>query len=336
MGVIGLSLPPPGSWRDHRADEDKTQVTIPVNRVQPGVVLRLSGLDEQHALQLAEAGSDLPPIVVRRHSWQIVDGLHRWRAAQLRGLREIAVELVDDNDDDAFLRALRANAAHGLPLTLADRRAAAEHILAIRPEWSDRAIGREAGLSGKTVAAIRRAGAEGASTEASARQGLDGRLRPVDPEAGRRLAGEFLTRRPDASLREVAKFAGISASTVRDVKERLSRGEGPVLTNRARAHGARFDEEPAEHERADIGAVLRSVMRDPSLRYSQAGRTVLSWLRLQVELTQEEDIAQALPPHCLERIADLSRRTTARWEHLAHLAATQVRPRNNAVGRSAG
>ncbi|MFB6719662.1 ParB N-terminal domain-containing protein [Kribbella sp. NPDC056345] len=290
-------------------------------------MLRLSGLDEQYALQLAESGGELPPIIVRRHSWQIIDGLHRWRATQLRGLREIAVEVVDDDDDEAFLRALRANAGHGLPLTLDDRRAAAERILSIKPEWSDRAIGRETGLSGKTVAVIRRA--DGAFSEGGARHGLDGRVRPIDPAAGRRLAGEFLKRRPEASLREVAKFAGISASTVRDVKQRLRRGEGPVLSPRAASTpSAPYEEEPAEHERAEIGTVLRSVMRDPSLRYSQAGRTVLSWLRLQVELTQEEEIAQALPPHCLERIADLSRRTTARWEHLAHLAAAQKRPRD--------
>jgi hypothetical protein len=44
--------------------------------------------------------------------------------------------------------------AHGLPLTLADRLAAAARIVTACPYWSDRAVAAVAGLSPKTVTAV--------------------------------------------------------------------------------------------------------------------------------------------------------------------------------------
>jgi len=295
---------------------------IQLERLRPGISLRSFGVDENYAMRLAELEVEFAPIVVQRESLRIIDGLHRWRATQLRGRRDILVKLVDDDEEGAFLRAVRANAAHGLPLELADRKAAAARIVAIRPEWSDRAVGREVGLSGKTVAAIRRADRR-ANGEA-ARLGLDGRVRPMNAAAGRLLASQFLARSPDAPLREIAKAAGISPSTVRDVKARIKQGQDPVCGRRAiEAGGPAQDPQRALPEEPDLTAILGSLMRDPSLRYTQAGRTTLNWLRLQAELTQGEALARALPAHCLQRIAELSRRNAKRWEHFATLAESQ-------------
>jgi ParB-like chromosome segregation protein Spo0J len=293
-------------------------------------MLRSSGLDEAYAVRLAQLDVEFEPIVVQRDTLRIIDGLHRWRAAQLRGRSDINASLVDVDEDGAYLRAVRANAAHGLPLELADRRNAAAHLIAIKPEWSDRAIGREVGLSGKTVASIRRTDQRADSR--TARRGIDGRVRPINAAAGRRLAVEILARRPDAPLREVAKAAGISASTVRHVKERIRRGEDPIARRTGGTNEpAKSPPEPALVQ-SDMRSMLGSLMRDPSLRYTQVGRTVLSWLRLQAELTRGDALMQALPAHCLQRIAQLSRQNALRWEHIADLARTTEEPGANATG----
>ncbi|MFC7729983.1 hypothetical protein [Actinomadura keratinilytica] len=67
----------------------------------------------------------LPPILVHRRTMRVVDGMHRLRAARLQGRCEIGVRFVDGPDADVFVAAVRANIGHGLPLSLADREAAA-------------------------------------------------------------------------------------------------------------------------------------------------------------------------------------------------------------------
>jgi hypothetical protein len=42
---------------------------------------------------------------------------------------------------------------------------------------------------------------------------MDGKVRPLDPAEGRRRAEKLLTQQPEASLRDVARCAGISAAT---------------------------------------------------------------------------------------------------------------------------
>ncbi|MGC4938565.1 ParB N-terminal domain-containing protein [Kribbella sp. DT2] len=291
---------------------------IELSRLSPGVVLRRVGVDEDYAVRLADSDAEFAPVLVQRESLRIVDGLHRWRAAHLRGSAQILAILVDDDDEEAFLRAVRANGAHGLPLEPADRKAAAAGIIAIRPDWSDRAVGREVGLSAKVVGVIRRA--DRRASARTARRGLDGRVRPINAAAGRRMATEILERRPDASLREVARSAGISASTVRDVKARLERGEDPVQPRQAttRAKNRSTGASSMPEDRAP-GALLDSLMRDPSLRYTEAGRTVLSSFRLQADLIEGQAV-HGLPALSLQRIAELSRRNAVRWGDIANSA----------------
>jgi hypothetical protein len=87
--------------------------------------------------------------------------------------------------------------------------------------------GQPAGLAAKTVAAIRKSSSEEAP-QSNARIGRDGRVRPLDSGVGRRRAADLLTQQPDASLRDVARAAGISPATVLDVRKRLGRGQSPV------------------------------------------------------------------------------------------------------------
>lgn len=198
---------------------------------------RAASVDEEHAARLAALPSALPPILVHRPTMRVVDGAHRLRAAALRGDSTITVEYLDGDPVDVYLRAVEANAVDAkpadsgeplvLPLTLGERKAAAERIITLRPQCSDRSIARVAGLSAKTVGELRRRSGV-AELCTKSRLGLDGRLRPVNPDEGRRRVLQVMRERPDASLREIAQAAGVSLGTAHGVRARIGRGEAAV------------------------------------------------------------------------------------------------------------
>jgi hypothetical protein len=194
---------------------------------------RQAGQSETHIRVLAGVDGQLPPILVHRPSMRVLDGMHRVRAAMLRGEEAIRAVFFDGDEREAFVEAVRANVPQGLPLTLADRKAAARRIVALYPGWSDRRIAAAAGLSPATVKSVRDA-ATARSGQLDARVGRDGRVRPVDGSNGRRRAASVLAERPDASLREVARAAGVSIGTAGDVRRRVQEGRDPVPTRRAR------------------------------------------------------------------------------------------------------
>ncbi|WP_223198485.1 ParB N-terminal domain-containing protein [Solihabitans fulvus] len=289
---------------------------------------RLDGEDEQHTKMLADADAELPPILVHRETMRIVDGMHRVRAAMLRGEETIRATLFDGSVEAAFVAAVEANIKHGLPLSLADREAAAARIVASNPLWSDRAIALVSGISAKTVCAIRR-GVTADSRQSTSRIGRDGRIRPVNGADGRRRACEFFQRRPNASLREVAREAGISPGTARDVRARMSRGEDPVRPRQS-ASGQRH--EPVTPERQlrrglpagrvsdfrDRATLLRSLRRDPTVRFTNNGRSLLRWLESHaIGVEGWAELAPSVPPHCGYVIADLACAIAEEWLEVA-------------------
>ncbi|WP_262402733.1 ParB N-terminal domain-containing protein [Actinomadura sp. CNU-125] len=188
---------------------------------------RRGGIDAEHVEALAAVQEDLPPIIVHRPTMAVLDGRHRVRAAARRGATTIAARLFQGDGDDAFVLAVRANVTHGLPLPMADRKRAAERIVASHPQWSNRMIASVTGMAPGTVADVRRrAGGE----PAAVRVGQDGRARPVNGAERRGGASELINDNPDMSLRQVARAVGISPETARDVRNRLRRGEDPLAT----------------------------------------------------------------------------------------------------------
>ncbi|MEU5692849.1 ParB/RepB/Spo0J family partition protein [Actinosynnema sp. NPDC020468] len=280
-----------------------------------------AGADAAHVRALADAATPWPPIVVHRATMSVVDGVHRVRAARLRGDREIDARFHEGSSRDAFVLAVRSNTESGLPLTAADREAAATRIIDLHPEWSDRAIAAAAGLAAKTVAAIRsrsRVGARGGT-----RVGRDGRVRPLDPIAGRRRAYELVKATPGMSVRRLAREAGVSVGTASDVRARAARGDDPVPPG-LRARRAREVEPAPDHL-----ALLRSLTRDPSLRFRAEGRLLLRWLGMRTVLAEDRAaVVAAVPPHCAPVVADLARACGDAWRELAE----EVERR----GRSAG
>jgi ParB-like chromosome segregation protein Spo0J len=301
---------------------------IPVAALRPADSPRLSGIDEAHVAVLVECDAQLPPILVHRRSMRVIDGMHRMLAARRLEKTHIAVQYFDGDEDAAFVRSVTDNISHGLTLSIDDRKAAAVRIMECYPAWSDRRVGRASGLSGKTVAALRKRMMDDVRTR---RIGEDGRVRPINGASGRQLAGQILAAHPEASLRQVALAAGIAPATVRDVRDRLRRGDSPMTATQLQAR--RDDEgepvvprpEPRPPRRAyrqdddiDPQSTLKGLREDPSLRYTDAGRTLLRWLdRYLVGADFSTGVVSAAPPHCLPLLARLARHCAAEWEELA-------------------
>jgi ParB-like chromosome segregation protein Spo0J len=274
--------------------------------------------------------AEFPPILVHRSTGRIIDGMHRVRAARLRGEDTIAARFFDGGDDLAFVLAVEANVRHGLPLSLADRRAAASRVIATQRSWSDRAVATVIGLSPHTVAKIR-----GQEPAPAARLGRDGRLRPVDSAAGRRIATEVIRRNPQASLREVARVAGVSPATVLNIRQRLARGEEPVgppaptgggRGQAARATGRRSgpaDGQPSQLR--DRDAALRELAKDPSLRYTEKGRELVRWLNIRTPGPESlEVLAEMIPPHCTYLVSELANACAQWWIEFAGQVAARA------------
>ena len=280
---------------------------------------RLDGAEPGHVRLLASAWGELPPIVVHRPTLEVIDGLHRLRAAEARGDESIAVEFFDGTANEAFLLAVRSNLGHGLPLTHADRLAAAVRIIDGYPDWSDRRVAAASGLSARAVAGVRARTTE--CGEVMGRVGLDGRVRPVDPAAGRVRAAELLARRPEASVREIAAAAGIGLGTAQDVRERLRTGRD-LLPARLRNHGHADEERPAAGRGRptdlEFGQVVAMLRRDPSLRLTEAGRAVLRLLGAHFIGDSEWDrLVGSVPPHCGSGLAQAARHCSEVWARFA-------------------
>jgi transposase len=290
-------------------------VAVPVFSLRPGESPRLQGQDKAHIARLAEAEAPLPPILVDRRTMRVIDGMHRLMAASLKGEQTVEVEFFDGSAEDAFLAAVKANVTHGLPLQLADRRAAASRIIASHPQMSDRSVAETVGLAARTVAAIRRRCA-GLAAQPGARVGRDGKVRPLSGVDGRRRAAELLAERPGASLREVARVAGVSPATVRDVRQRLARGA--ELAPGLAGPGAGGGQAGGSQDRPAGAAGLEKLLRDPSLRHTEQGRRLLRLLQLNAAGEQEwPGVMAALPPHCAATVVQLAHQYGRMWLNFA-------------------
>lgn len=312
---------------------------------------RVAGEDIGHARALAESGAALPPIVVHRPTMRVVDGVHRLRAAVLRGQRSIAARFVEGAAQDVFVLAVQLNSRHGLPLSGDDRTAAAARIVESHSRWSDRRIAGVTGIAPGTVAALRRR-STGQSGQSNARTGADGRVRPLDAAAGREAAVRVIAERPHASLRDIAAQAGIALSTAKDVRDRIREGRDPVpqrLRNRPPAQETgtrkiavrvgRGADGPAvaDSRRVDRGApgrspdklsALVSLRKDPALRQSELGRSLLQLLSTQaIDEEMWRRLAGSVPLHCSDVVAQVAQQCSQEWL----LFAQEVRRSREAV-----
>lgn len=248
---------------------------VPISLLRPADTPRQAGTDAEHVRVLSGV-RDLPPILVHRHTMRLIDGVHRVQAALARGEDTIPAVFFDGDEAAAFVQAVEANSKHGLPLTLADRRAAAARIVRAYPEWSDRRISAVAGISPKTVGAVRARMSSEEIPQPRERVGLDGRARRVPP------------RTTPASTTDPDR---VQAAVPRQAQRK-----------------------PRPARQTNYDAALYALRRDPSLRFSENGRTLLRMLDLHgVSSPYWGGIADAVPPHCASMVADLARECAEAW-----------------------
>lgn len=156
---------------------------------------RVEGIDPDHVRALEAVVDAWPPLVAVQDngSLVLVDGFHRFAAAQNLGLVTIPVEIRDlPEDGDLKGLAFSLNAAHGRPLTLQDRRTRAIDLLQLHPDWADREIGRRCGLAQPTVAKLRAELETSAQIEQTdVRVGRGGYTYSVGTNLKQRPAGEL-------------------------------------------------------------------------------------------------------------------------------------------------
>lgn len=327
MFAPGLGRTAPGNCGMVLGSDQGDATMVPVVALRDADSPRSSGEDAAHIRLLAES-ADWPPITVHRSTMRVIDGMHRLRAARLRGQAEIAARFFDGTDAEAFALAVRLNASHGLPLSLPDRKAAAARILTSHPQWSDRLTASVAGLAAKTVAEIRRQAKggpgrrAGTAPETEVRIGQDGRVRRLSSAEGRRKAAELMQEQPSLSLRQVARAAGISPETVRDVRKRLSaqtpqprpgteRKVGPASAAKRNTRPARAAV-PAKGP--DFRIMLRRLKADPSLRLTRTGRTLLKLLYAHAKSEEElAGVVDIVPASSQKMIAQAALECAAAW-----------------------
>ena len=312
---------------------------IPVSAIRNSYTPRKNKANEHHVQVLVQSPLPLPPIVIHRASMRVIDGVHRLRATELRGHNTIAARLFEGNDAEAFALAVHLNVTHGLPLTLSERKAAAQRVLKSYPHWSDRAIGLIAGVSNKTVGKLRGCTTE-EITQLNPRLGRDGKVRPVSPAIGRRRAAEFLSLNPRASLREIARKAGVSVTTARDVRQRVDRGENPLPDNVAKKSAEAPMSTAVTTNGSAVAALtdasgtsqtgtrpvpegrgrdlLQRLRNDPSVRSSERGRALLRLLStVVVAISACNEFAEAVPTHCSGTFAEIARKNARAWQEIA-------------------
>src|SRR5690242_6233394 len=81
-------------------------VELPLDAIVVSDYIRAAGVDEDHVRTLADCDDELPPVLLQRDTLRVIDGVHRIRAAELRGDRRIRARLLDVNDQAAFVESV--------------------------------------------------------------------------------------------------------------------------------------------------------------------------------------------------------------------------------------
>lgn len=165
--------------------------------VRPELQMRANGLDEDHAKDIAEF------LKVKSHQTErikvfavegdryIFDGFHRYRGYVLAGRKNVPALLWSGTWEQAIEAAAKANHDKfhlALKRTAADRSRAAKMLLGVHPEWTDRKVAQEIGVSPTTVGELRAAlEAEGVE-QPKVRVSKDGKKIAIKPKEAKEKA----------------------------------------------------------------------------------------------------------------------------------------------------
>jgi len=198
-------------------------------------------LDLGHVELLAQVLDSCPPIEITPGR-RVIKGWHRVAAARLLGRATIKAVIRDDvaDETDELVMAVESNTHHGLPLTRAERRSAAERILLQRPQFSNARIAQVCGVSRGTIRLHRERLAERSGGELghlSRVIGTDGRTypgsatSPGEMRSRETAAQEMLRDNPGLTVRDLASQLGVSVGTAARVRQAAQRAlaDAPAL-----------------------------------------------------------------------------------------------------------
>jgi hypothetical protein len=296
-------------------------VELSVDCLHEGPTARLGGVDQAHVRALMEVADRWPPILVQRSTLRIIDGVHRLYAARSLGWHRLRCAFFDGDASEAIIEGVRRNVEHGRPLTLRERKLAAERILTMRPFWSDRLIGETVGLSATTIGALRQKQCVSGGAPASEfRFGRDGKFRPHDRRELRRRIMQELEDHPTASLREIASTTGGSPETVRSVRKEM-------WTRQSRGYEATGADQGAAMVPTDPEDVLRCDTwgSDSALQSTDSSRSFAVWF----SRTDVDDewlrYVRDLPLSRTYDIADEARQRARKWMEIAEAVESRAR-----------
>jgi hypothetical protein len=307
--------------RGRLACDVESDVELPVDCLHEGPTARLGGVDQAHVRTLMEVADRWPPVLVHRSTLRVIDGVHRLYAARALGRRRLRCAYFDGDTSEAIIEGVRRNVEHGRPLTLRERKLAADRILRMRPYWSDRLIGETVGLSATTIGALRQKQRVFDGAPASQfRFGRDGKFRPHDPRELRRRIMQELAENPTASLREIASMTGGSPETVRSVRKEMWTPKSPITEM------IEPDEDFSDIQTDAPEVVRRDLWEgDSALQSTEANRSFTVWF----SRTEVDDewlrYVRELPLSRTYDIADEARQRARKWTMIAEAIEGRAR-----------
>jgi ParB-like chromosome segregation protein Spo0J len=283
-------------------------VRVPIDQIQVGESARLGERSSAHITVVAELAGGWEPLLVTP-AGRIVDGQYRYLAACRLGLTHLECVIFDGDDRSAFVEGVRRNVAHGLPLTLQERKNAATRILAFGTNWSDRKIAELCGLAHKTVGRLRQGAAcpGGAIPHLDKRKGRDGKYQAPDTNQARARIVEAIESDPGASLRQVARCAGSSPETVRKVRRQLEQGSRPPATPQPTTISV-----PNQVVKPRV-----SPWRDAAFVSTDGGSSFAAWFERTSISSEWLDHVQSVPLSRVYEIADEALRRASEWKSFA-------------------
>lgn len=306
-------------------------VDLSIDKLLPSQSPRSAGENQDHVRALAETDTPLPPILVHRATMRVIDGMHRLCAAKLRGDEIVTARVLDCTEREAFILAVKCNVAHGLPLTLSDRKAAAHRLLIYEPQWSDRAIGTITGLSHKTVGTIRRH-ASGEIPQPGARLGRDGRVRTVRSANRTQLTDSIaqqqseltdsIDRQQSDAVSTATQRPAAATNTACDTHRQIYQNDAATDQSARHKETLRMQAshciKPGSEKNGEIQrhqARLGMLTKDPSLKLSETGRTLLRLLTTRAVYPSDwKDVLDEIPPHCTSVVAELAGLYANTWQ----------------------
>jgi ParB-like chromosome segregation protein Spo0J len=278
-------------------------VRIELDRLQLGPTLRLGGIRRDHVNALVQAHGNWPPVLVRQEDNSIVDGCYRFLAAQRLGHSHLSCVYFEGAAEAVFFEALKQNLHHGLPLSLREREKAAQRILTLHSEWSDRRISELCALSPGTIRRLREVACPAEQNgHVNERWGRDGKRYPANPDASRARIVTALREEPARSLRSIAQVTKTSPETVRAVKVGLARSRLAAST-------------PAPMRQLPKAPKLScdNQITDAAILSTDEGKAFATWFE-QTHIGDEwRDLVKSIPISRIYEMADEGRRRSKQW-----------------------